>query len=169
MGNLARSAAASTVLVAGMTGVAVASNDAVPGDWNYSVDLYFEQIGIGDGGISERIDELAQLNSRGDSQSSLMEAAEQLRAEMGTTAVEAVLDAADRVTVGQNTDVRQDVEALLDYLAENRGEVDGKKVSELAKQIGADKSSAVKEKPADAPPKEKPKELPPTSRGNSKP
>lgn len=52
-------------VVAGMTGVAVASDSAVPGDPLYGLDRALEVIGIGDGGTPERIAEAQVLANRG--------------------------------------------------------------------------------------------------------
>ncbi|MCH8984587.1 MAG: hypothetical protein IH943_10895 [Acidobacteria bacterium] len=49
------------VMISGMTGVAWASDGAVPGDWNYGIDRALESFGIGNGGAEERLQELAQI------------------------------------------------------------------------------------------------------------
>jgi len=49
------------VMISGMTGVAWASDGAVPGDWNYGIDRALEAVGIGNGGPQERLHELAQI------------------------------------------------------------------------------------------------------------
>ena len=54
----------SAVMISGMTGVAWASDSAVPGDWNYGIDLALETIGIGAGGAEERLAELEVLENR---------------------------------------------------------------------------------------------------------
>ena len=55
---------ASVAMISGMTGVAWASDSAVPGDWNYGIDLALEAIGIGAGGAEERLAELGVLESQ---------------------------------------------------------------------------------------------------------
>ena len=57
--------AASLMMILGMTGVAWASDSAVPGDWNYVIDRALEVIGIGAGGAEERIQELAAIAESG--------------------------------------------------------------------------------------------------------
>ena len=47
--------ATSLMMILGMTGVAWASDSAVPGDWNYGIDRALESMGIGAGGAEERI------------------------------------------------------------------------------------------------------------------
>ena len=53
--------ATSLMMILGMTGVAWASDSAVPGDWNYAIDRALESIGIGAGGAEERLQELAAI------------------------------------------------------------------------------------------------------------
>ena len=52
-------------MIVGMTGVAVASDSAVPGDWNYGIDRALEAVGIGEGGAAERLQELAAIRKDG--------------------------------------------------------------------------------------------------------
>ena len=54
-------AAAALTMFASATGVALASDDAVPGDWDYGIDRALEVVGIGVGGESERLHELQVL------------------------------------------------------------------------------------------------------------
>jgi hypothetical protein len=54
-------AAATLAMFASATGVAVASDAAVPGDWNYGIDRALEVVGIGAGGEAERLDELQAI------------------------------------------------------------------------------------------------------------
>ncbi len=54
-------AAATLAMLASATGVAVASDSAVPGDWNYGIDLALEVVGIGAGDDGERLHELEVL------------------------------------------------------------------------------------------------------------
>ena len=58
--------AASFALMFAMSGIALAADDAAPGDPLYGIDHAFELIGIGDGGIEERIAEFRTLIARGD-------------------------------------------------------------------------------------------------------
>jgi len=48
----------SLMMLLGATGVAWASDTAVPGDWNYGIDRALEAIGIGAGGFTERVAEV---------------------------------------------------------------------------------------------------------------
>jgi hypothetical protein len=58
--------AASLGLLFAMSGIALAADGSAPGDFLYGVDRAFEQIGIGDGGVDERIEEIDALLDRGD-------------------------------------------------------------------------------------------------------
>ena len=53
--------AASVALAAVGTGVGVVANQAAPGDPLYGIDQALEQIGIGDGGVTERVQEAQRL------------------------------------------------------------------------------------------------------------
>jgi len=55
--------AASLLIVVSASGVALASDGAVPGDWNYGLDRALEGLGIGAGGGTERDHELLILDS----------------------------------------------------------------------------------------------------------
>ena len=55
-------AAATLAMFASATGVALASDDAVPGDWDYGIDRALEVAGIGAGGEEERLHELQVLD-----------------------------------------------------------------------------------------------------------
>lgn len=57
--------AASAALLVAMSGVAMAADRAAPGDALYGIDRTLEAIGIGDGGVDERLDEFDVLLERG--------------------------------------------------------------------------------------------------------
>lgn len=58
--------AASVAVLFALSGVAIAADDAVPGDFLYEFDRTLELIGIGDGGVDERIVEFDALIARGE-------------------------------------------------------------------------------------------------------
>jgi hypothetical protein len=58
--------AATFGLLFAMSGIALAADDAVPGDLLYGIDRAFELIGVGDGEVDERIAEFDALIARGD-------------------------------------------------------------------------------------------------------
>ncbi len=68
---LAATAAAVVVVMSASAGVAYAADGAVPGDTLYGVDLALEKVGIGDGGLKERLTEASQLVARGRTQDGL--------------------------------------------------------------------------------------------------
>lgn len=60
--------AAALAVFFAISGVAAAADRAVPGDFLYPLDLAFESIGIGAGGIDERLEEFDVLVERGEHQ-----------------------------------------------------------------------------------------------------
>lgn len=58
--------AASVAVLFALSGVAMAADDAVPGDFLYGLDRALELIGMGDGGVDERIIEFDTLIQRGE-------------------------------------------------------------------------------------------------------
>ena len=80
---LAGGLAALVLMLAGFGGVAYASNDAAPGDTLYELDLALEKVGIGDGGLRERLQEATKLCERGEVEKGLNHAAEAVRNQAG--------------------------------------------------------------------------------------
>ncbi|HKZ30649.1 MAG TPA: hypothetical protein VJ482_13580 [Acidimicrobiia bacterium] len=127
--------------------VASAADGASPGDLLYGVDRALEAVGIGNGGAAERLEEVEQIVADGDVVGGLQHAAalvagavDETAASPGNQAASAALaSAAQRVKAtrsNQADTTRTEVGALLDYLAENIGHVDGRKVAELSRLIG---------------------------------
>jgi hypothetical protein len=54
----ATASAMTLMMLFGAAGMAMAADDAVPGDWDYGLDRALEAIGIGAGGASERAEEM---------------------------------------------------------------------------------------------------------------
>lgn len=69
--RLAGATAAVLVVIGGFSGFAYAVDGAVPGDTLYGVDLALEELGIGDGGLQERLREASELVTRGRAQEGL--------------------------------------------------------------------------------------------------
>lgn len=131
----------SLALALGSTaGVAVAANQAVPGDQLYGIDQAMERVGLGAGGSAERLGEALELVQRGDLAEGLQHAAENVTGvSADSNAAQALSDAAERIAAERGVasdEVRAQVAALLQYLADNAGEVDGQVVSQLARDIG---------------------------------
>jgi hypothetical protein len=132
--------ATSLMMIVGMTGIAWASDSAVPGDWNYGIDRALESIGIGAGGAGERLQELATIREDGRSRGA--EPASQPGQNPVTAPDDAVVGlenaAATVVEITQGSqragEVREGVSALLAYLA-NTEAADGSTISEIAQQF----------------------------------
>jgi hypothetical protein len=63
-----------------MTGIALASDDATPGDTLYGVDLALENVGVGAGGAAERLAEASKLAENGNPAAALAHAAQAVAA-----------------------------------------------------------------------------------------
>jgi hypothetical protein len=124
--------AAAFVTVGGLGGVAYAANGATPGDFLYGLDRALEAVGIGNGGASERIAEAIVLVEEGATGHGLAHAAKVVPDEAGNAAV---LTAADAVGPDVDTEVYDEVLALLTYLSDNVGHIDGPTVAEYARAI----------------------------------
>ena len=81
--RLAAAAAALILVLCASAGVAFAADRAVPGDVLYGLDCALEDIGLGDGGLQERLTEASQLVERGRIREGLALAVEALTAASG--------------------------------------------------------------------------------------
>ena len=131
---------AATVFLGGTSGLAVAANGAMPGDALYGVDRALESVGIGAGGQQERLVEADALIVKGDVVAGLRHAAEAFDtpATDGST-TQVLMEAADRVRAAgtaSSSPTGERATALLAYLSENAGDIDGQHVAQLAVQIG---------------------------------
>ena len=137
------------ILLAGMTGIAVASNGAAPGDVLYGLDRALEAVGIANGAAAERIAEAQALFASGqvaEAVTHAAEAAEDIEELGADEAVDALLDTADRLRSNENgsdhaVEVRSRVAAMLEYIAttEDTGRDFGQGVADMARGIsGAD-------------------------------
>ena len=140
-GRAATVTVATAVFLGGTSGLAVAADNAKPGDALYGIDRAFETIGIGAGAEQERLSEAAALVDSGEVDLGLQHAAETLEENEsnGGAAAEALMDAATRVGhagAAPSATTREGVAGLLTYISENVGDVDGARVAELARQIG---------------------------------
>lgn len=128
-------AIAATVLMTfgGLGGVAYAANGAVPGDVLYGLDRALEAVGIGNGGSAERLEEVTALVEQGHAERGLEHAAAMVEGNAGAQA--ALLAAAERIGGFDRAAAHEGVAALLTYLSENVGSVDGATVAELAQAV----------------------------------
>jgi len=144
--------------VLAFTGVAYGSNGAGPGDALYGLDCALEGVGIGDGGLEERLTEAAELIDEGQVDEGLALAAEALEEEEeefdedgdgevseeeGLGRSEALLAAAEAVLANgseQSLEVRTRVAEKLRWMAttELTGKEYGQAVSKLARGIPLD-------------------------------
>ena len=135
-------AAVAAILFLGTAGAAAASDSAVPGSPLYGLDRALERVGIGAGGIFERIDEAMVLAEDGQDAEALDLLAESLESE-SSAAAEALHAAAERIRANSNgsdnaNSVRAGVAAILDYIAQNEssGSEFGQGVADRARELG---------------------------------
>lgn len=134
-------AMAAVLIVSGMTGVAVASDGAAPGDALYGLDRALESVGINNGGAAERIEEAQALLDAGLVGEAVEHTAEAFEDdETATEVVNALLNAADRVRTNAGnrnaTDTANSVADMLETLAAaEKGPGFGQMVSEMARNI----------------------------------
>lgn len=139
--RVAATAVAATVFLGGMSGLAAAADGAKPGDALYGVDRAFETIGIGNGTAAERLVEVRALVEIGEVQRGLRHAANvvEKQSDDSSGASAALEEAAVRV-LDNGSEVsaatRERVSGLLTYISENVGDLDGRQVAELAREIG---------------------------------
>lgn len=139
------------LLMSGTAGIAMAADDAVPGDALYGLDRALERVGIGSGSTEERLDEAVVMAAQGRSGEALQHAIEALSRQGGdaseaavgalTNAVENLVDTEDTADAATAASIR--VTALLTYIADNIGidvGTDGREfgqgVAQLARDIG---------------------------------
>jgi hypothetical protein len=145
-----------TLLLGGMTGVAIASDHAAPGDRLYGLDRALEVIGIGNGAAAERIAEAQALFAGGLVSEALAHAASAVDeddagnlSEEGSQSADALRDAAEAVTStdqGDADEVRSKVAEMLDWMANNAtseesvfGSEFGEMVAGFAKSISGER------------------------------
>jgi hypothetical protein len=152
---------AAAVLLSGMTGVAVAADNAIPGDALYGLDRALEAVGIGDGGAEERLAEARSLLENGQTSTAIEHLADAV--DVGAAqedsfspeaarASDALRGAAETVRNSQadaaSENVREAVAAMLSEIAamletqQFDGAALGATISEMARALGAGGSDA---------------------------
>ena len=134
------------VLLAGFSGVAYAADGAAPGDTLYGLDCALEHVGIGDGGLQERLTEATHLAECGQVEDGLNHAALSIASRLGlgegSQANAALITAANAVQTtnqGESNEIRARVAEMLRWMAttETQGEEYGQGVTERAREISA--------------------------------
>jgi len=134
--------AASGAIFVAMSGVAMAANGSSPGDLLYGVDRTLERIGIGDGGVDERISEFDVLISSGSDDRAFALLAEVIDSgdpDEAAKAEEHLVLAATKSSANA-AEAQEKVAAILTFIEANRGHgigVDGRDfgqgIAEIAK------------------------------------
>lgn len=149
--------AAAIFVLAGMTGVAAAADEAAPGDPLYGLDRALEAVGIGAGGATERISEAQLLAGDGQVAEAINHVAEAIASSNedaqsddfspeSANAADALRQAAANVRDDgdgpESQQIRDAVAAMLEEMADMALNPDfdavefGQRVSEMARQIG---------------------------------
>jgi hypothetical protein len=130
--------AMSLIMLFGATGMAMAADDAVPGDWNYGLDRALEAIGIGAGGAAERAEELEVLASEGSTENEDADGPGQTSPSLDSSEESTGLNRAAAVISepspgsGQSLQARARVAEML-LILNDVGGVDGGTVSDIAR------------------------------------
>jgi hypothetical protein len=150
--------AGSVAALLGFAGIAYAADGAVPGETLYGFDRALENVGIGDGGLEERLAEAGEMIDDGQVDEGLAHATAALTEEQegfdengdgeeneeeGLARREALLAAAEAVLSNgseQSLEVRTRVAEKLEWMAttELTGKEFGQAVSQLARGISLD-------------------------------
>jgi hypothetical protein len=145
--KLAAVIGSAVVALGSFSGVAYAANGAAPGDTLYGLDCALESVGLGDGGLEERLTEATRLCDRGEVERGLNHAAAAVQNQAGlesgqangalTAAANAVQNAFQTANQGESDQIRARVAAMLQWMAttEAQGKEFGQGVSERAREI----------------------------------
>jgi hypothetical protein len=149
---------ASIIFLSAMTGVAFAADDAAPGDSLYDLDLALENVGVGAGGVVERLTEAAKMADNGNASEALAHAAQAVAGgvddedvELALGGLEAAIAELDRpLPATGDTEhaalVRSKVAEMLRWMSSNSALIGddtqpgafGRGVAEIARQFPAD-------------------------------
>lgn len=154
--KIAAVVASAVVAAGGLTGLGFAADNAAPGDTLYGLDCAMERIGLGDGGVQERVQEAAKLVKRGEVDKGLSHAAEALRNRAGfdqdgqangalVQAANSVQNAIQTANQGESDQIQARVAEMLQWMeqtmAQNREGEDvefGQGVAERARVIAGE-------------------------------
>lgn len=156
---------ATVLALSGMTGVAVASDGAAPGDALYGIDRALEAIGLGDGGPAERIAEAQALFDDGLVPEAIEHAAEAVpgsdeedvqESEMGVEALRTAATSVTSTNPGEADEVRAKVGEMLAWMADHASNTNGasgndfgQEIAKRARSISGDPGAVVEEEKPD--------------------
>jgi hypothetical protein len=117
------------LVLSGMTGVAIAADRASPGEALYGIDLALEDIGVGRGGVVERLTESSALAEQGNAAEALAHAAQSVAKEVESEEdVSAALEGLEQAIAelsgeapGHSSEIRASVAAMLQWMLDNAG------------------------------------------------
>lgn len=146
-------------LVVALGGVAVAADGSVPGDGLYGIDKTLESIGVGNGGVDERIAEFDVLVARGQQDQAYTMLAGVIETTEGPSSLRALhhLELAATKTSTSARSAQEKVAALQAFIEANQGPggVDGKEfgqgVASIANSKEFDDPDTPESDPDDAP------------------
>jgi hypothetical protein len=158
--RLAAAAAALILVLSASAGVAYAADRAVPGDTLYGFDLALEDIGLGDGGLQERLIEAGELVERGRTQDGLTLAGEAIAAQSSqiqvlraaADALRLAADAAHNDPSGQPSEAQSLAAEKLRWLATMEPTEDefARVIYELVGSMNPEGQGGTEAKPSDA-------------------
>ena len=149
------------ILVLGMSSVAIAADGSAPGDALYGVDRILENLGIGDGGINERITESGDLMVHGAPLDALVHLDESLAdadeevTERVSERVQIHLDLAQNMINPNSVDAQSRVASILGFLEANKGKGTGLDGNEFGQGV-SDNATNDTEEPEDTETSESP-------------
>jgi hypothetical protein len=138
---------ASAVIAGGtLTGVGVAANNAAPGDGLYGLDCAMESVGLGDGGLQERIQEATKLVEKGEIDKGLNHAAQAIQNQAGqdgngqagelVAAANAVQNALQTANQGESDQIRAQVAEMLQWMATSLAQGNASQTMTQGDQVG---------------------------------
>lgn len=113
-------AAAMAILLA-FSGVAMAADGSAPGDPLYGIDRALEAVGIGNGGVDERLTEFDQLHAESEHEAYAF-LAEYMESADGPDAAKAQQHLESAVANANSETAQEKVAALREFIEENQGE-----------------------------------------------
>ena len=131
------------IFLIGTTGLAFASDSSAPGDALYGIDRALERVGIGTGGVQERIAEAEKLALEGDPEAALEHVGNAMTETDNEEAGEALLETAERLRSNPNGSenanlVRDELADMLEWMAttSETGSAFGQGVADRARDLG---------------------------------